>query len=174
MLISSKLGGAAHLWSSLSAFADETAVELGARSQEEVDAGIVLPKGRPLTWAQIRMWIRGGDADITEEDSDHLSLILHGDHDDRSQRVTLARETHLDRPWLRLTRLVTEDARQAPGEELVQDTKIARSEADGLLYLVQRMPFTVVTKSLLGALMADLGAEAVLAASERGSGLEVR
>jgi hypothetical protein len=172
MLISSKLGGAAYLWSSLLAFADEAAVELGARSQEDVDAGIPAPVGRPLTWAQIRMWIRGGDADITEDAADHLSVVLHGDHDDRSQRVTLTRETHLDRPWLRLTREVDE-ARKAQGEALVQDTTISRSEADGLFYLVQRIPFTAVTKSLLGKLLADLGAEAVLAASEGSSGLDV-
>lgn len=173
MLISSKLNGAAHLWPSLTAFAGEAAVELGARSQEEVDAGIRLPVGRPLTWTQIRMWIRGGDADITEDDPDRLSVVLHGERDDRSQRVTLTRETHLEKPWLRLSRVIEEDSRKGYGEELVQDTTIARSEADGLLYLVQRIPLTAVTKSLLGKLLADLGAEAVLAASELSSGADV-
>lgn len=160
MLISSKLSGAPHLWPMLSAFAGEAAAELGARSQEEVDAGTHPPAGRPLTWAQIRMWIRGEDVEIIDDDADRLIVEIHGEADDRSQRVTLARETHLDLPWLRLTRVVGEDDPMPHGEAAQNEallSSVARSEEDGRLYMVQRVPFTAATRSFLDALLRDLG-----------------
>ena len=178
MLISSKLGGAAYLWPALSAFAGEAAAELGARSQEEVDAGIPLPTGRPLTWAQIRMWIRGEDVDVAEEDTDLMIVVLNREQDELSQRVTLARETHLELPWLRLSRVVGEGDQTLRGEALAQNaalvSSIVRSEEDGLLYLVQRIPFTEVTKSFLDALLRDLGAKADLLEIQISIGLDAR
>lgn len=176
MLISSKLGGAELLWPTLSAFAGETAMELGARSQEEVDAGTPPPAGRPLTWSQIRMWIRGEDVEILEEDTDHMLVELHGEADDRSPRVTLAREMRLDRPWLRLSRVVGEDdplplGEAAENEELI--SSVTRSEVDGRHYLVQRLPFTAVTRSFLDAVLRDLGSAAAPLASESSGALGV-
>jgi hypothetical protein len=177
MLISSKLSGAPRLWPTLSAFAGEAAAELGARSQEEVDAGTALPPDRPLTWAQIRMWIRREDVEITEEDEDRMIVVLRWEHDGRSQRVTLTRETRLDLPWLRLSSVVCKDDQMPHGEALAHNetllASIARSEDDGLLYLVQRVPFAAVTASFLDALLWDLGAEADLLESEISGGLDV-
>ncbi len=174
MLISSKLTGADRLWPKLSAFAGEAAAELGARSQEEVDAGIQRPPERPLTWAQIRMWIRSEDLEITEEDADHMSVVLRWEHDGRSQRVTLARETHLDLPWLRLSSFFAKEDQMPHQEALVQNetllASIARSEEDGRLYLVQRVPLSAVTPTFLDAILWDLGAEADLLESEISGG----
>jgi hypothetical protein len=174
MLISSKLTGADRLWPKLSAFAGEAAAELGARSQEEVDAGIKHSPERPLTWAQIRMWIRGEDLEIIEEDAEHMSVVLRWEHDGRSQTVTLARETHLDLPWLRLSSFFGKEDQMPHQEALAQNetllASIARSEEDGRLYLVQRVPLSAVTPTFLDAILWDLGAEADLLESEISSG----
>lgn len=176
MLISSKLTGADRLWPKLSAFAGEAAAELGARTQEEFDAGIKHPSERPMTWAQIRMWIRGEDLEITEEDTEHMSVVLRWEHDDRSQSVTLTRETHLDRPWLRISSFFAKENQMSHAEALVQNetllAAIARSEEDGRLYLVQRVPLSAVTPSFLDAILWDLGAEADLLESEISGGAD--
>lgn len=165
MLISSKLSGAPHLWPTLAAFAGETAAELGARSQEDVDAGIPSPPDRTLTWAQIRMWIRGEDVEILEEDEDHMIVELRWEeHEGRSQRVTLTRETHLDLPWLRLSRVVGKDDQMPHEDALVQNetllVSMARSEDDGLLHVEQRVSLSVVTTRFADALLWRLGARA--------------
>ena len=170
MQISSTLSGGDRLWTTLSGFADEVAAELGARSEEDLDEESGPGAEQPLTWSQIRQWIRREELEISEEDAEHMSVVLRWEHDGRSQKVTLARETRLDLPWLRLSSFFCKEAELAPEEALLQNetllASIARSEDDGLLYLVQRVPFSALTLPFFDTLLWDLGAEADLLENE--------
>lgn len=176
MLISSTLSGGDRLWATLSEFADEVAAELGARSEEEIDADLAPGPEQAMTWTQIRLWIRREELEIVEEDAEHVTVLLHWEHDGRSQRVTLGRETRLEAPWLRLTSFLGKEELLPAAEALYQNGTllgaIALSDEDKLLYMVQRIPLAAVTPTFLDTLLWDLGAEADLLESEISGGLD--
>jgi hypothetical protein len=174
--ISSTLLGGESLWSTLSGFAAEVAVELGARPEDGDDEPAV-PAEPPLTWARIRRWIRSEELEITAEEADSVSVVLRWGHDGRSQTVKLTRAIFVDAPWLTLSSFVGKPELLPATEALMQNAtslaSLAQSEDDELLYLMLRIPLAGLTVSFLDAVLWDLGAEADLLESEISGGLDV-
>lgn len=176
MQISSTLSGGDRLWTTLSGFAAEVAVELGARPEEDDDEPAA-PAPPPLTWTRVRRWLRREELEISEEDQDSVTVVLRWGHDGRSQRVTLTRAEFVDVPWITLSSFVGKLEQLPATEALMQNATslacLAQSEDDELLYLMLRLPLVGLTVTLLDSVLWDLGAEADLLESEISGGLDV-
>jgi hypothetical protein len=168
MQTSPVVAGGSEPWETLSGFAEAVAAELGGA----LDGGD--PREVPLTWTQVRAWLRRHEVQITEETDDYVSFVLNWDEDQRAQLVTLDRVERFQRPWLRITSGVCKLHQLTPEEALERnDTLVASLARDDLdYYLVHHVALGGLTLALLDTLIWDVGSEADMLEQELTGGLD--